>query len=162
MLWYQSSLLFMWYHIIVISDSIHAAKKIFNSSLHPLQKQSAFILKDLREFFNCCLENVIEFWECLSKNNWHLHKAVNTDTKSFYLTPLLSNKLSWDFSKKVESDSIINKWRMTFKCLISKVEVFLTSLIVTTVFLNHLIVKIVLGLNFLATPTHFALEQWEL
>jgi len=101
--------------IIVISDSIHATKKIFDPSSHPLQKQSAFILRDLREFFNCHPENVIEFWECPSKSNWHLHKAINADTKSFYLTPLLPNKLSWDFSKKVESNSIINKWRMTFQ-----------------------------------------------
>jgi len=101
--------------IIVITDSIHAAKKIFDLSSHPLQKQSASISRDLREFFNHCPDNVIEFWKCPSKSNWHLHKAVTVDTKSFYLTSLFPNKLSWDFSKKVESDSIINKWRMMFQ-----------------------------------------------
>jgi len=80
--------------IIVITDFIHTAKKIFNPSLHPLQKQSAFILRDLREFFNHHLNNVIKFWKCLSKSNWHLHKDIDMDTKSFYLTPLFSNKLS--------------------------------------------------------------------
>jgi len=80
--------------IIVITDFIHTAKKIFNPSLHPLQKQSTFILRDLREFFNCHPDNVIKFWECLSESNWHLHKNIDMDTKSFYLTPLFPNKLS--------------------------------------------------------------------
>jgi len=100
--------------IVVITDSIHATKKIFDPSSHPLQKQSASILRDLREFFNCHPDNVIKFWECPSKSNWHLHKTININTKSFYLTSLFPNKLSWDFSKKVKSNSIINKWRMTF------------------------------------------------
>jgi len=101
--------------IIVVTDSIHITKKIFDPSLHMLQKQAASILSELREFFNHCSTNTIKFWECPSKSNWHLHKAVDTDTKSFNLTPLLPNKLSWDFSKKLESDNIINNWKMTFQ-----------------------------------------------
>jgi len=101
--------------IIVVTDSIHVAKKIFDPFSHMLQKQAALILRDLREFFNCHPENVLEFWECPSKSNWHLHKAVDTDTKSFNRAPLLPNKNSWDFSKKSESDDIINKWKMTFQ-----------------------------------------------
>ena len=101
--------------IIVVIDSIHVAKKIFDPSLHMLQKQAASILSELREFFNCHPTNTIKFWECLSKSNWHLHKAVDTDTKSFNLTPLLPNKLSWDFSKKLESNNIINNWKMIFQ-----------------------------------------------
>jgi len=37
------------------------------------------------------------------------------DTKSFHLAPLLPNKFSWDFSKKLESDNIISKWKMMFQ-----------------------------------------------
>ena len=47
--------------IIVITDSIHVAKKIFNPFLNILQKQVAFILNDLRKFFNCHHKNTIEF-----------------------------------------------------------------------------------------------------
>jgi len=101
--------------IIVITDSIHVAKKIFDPSLYMLQKQSNFILSELREFFNWRSMNTIKFWECPSKSNWHLHKAVDSDTKLFNLTPLLPNKYSWDFSKKLESDNIINTWKMTFQ-----------------------------------------------
>ena len=101
--------------IIIVTDSIHVAKKIFDSFSHILQKQAAFILSELREFFNYHNMNTIEFWECPSKSNWHLYKAVNLDTKSFNLTSLLSNKCSWDFSKKLESNNIINTWKMTFQ-----------------------------------------------
>ena len=62
--------------IIVVTDSIHIAKKIFNPFSHMLQKQAASILSELREFFNRYPTNTIEFWECPSKSNWHLHKAV--------------------------------------------------------------------------------------
>jgi len=111
--------------IIVITDSIHVAKKIFNPSLHMLQKQSNFILSELREFFNRCNMNTIEFWECPSKSNWHLHKAVDSDMKLFNLTPLLPNKYSWNFSKKLKSDNIINTWKMIFQALDLKGRNFL-------------------------------------
>ena len=101
--------------IIMITDSIHIAKKIFDPSSHMLQKQSNFVLSELREFFNWRNMNTIKFWECPSKSNWHLHKAVNSYTKLFNLTFLLPNKYSWDFSKKLKSDNIINTWKMTFQ-----------------------------------------------
>jgi len=101
--------------IIIVTDSIHAAKKIFNLSSHTLQKQAALILKNLREFFNRHYENVIKFWECSSKSNWKLHKVVDIEVKSFNLTPLMPNKNSWDFSRKSECNDIINKWKMTFQ-----------------------------------------------
>jgi len=95
--------------IIVITNSIHAAKKIFDLSLHLLQKQATLILKDLREFFNHHHENIIKFWECPSKSNWKLHKVIDIETKSFNLTPFMPNKNFWDFSRKSECNDIINK-----------------------------------------------------
>jgi len=47
--------------IVVITDSIHAAKKIFDSLSHLLQKQVAFILNNLQKFFFRHYENTIEF-----------------------------------------------------------------------------------------------------
>jgi len=100
--------------IIIVIDSIHVVKKIFDSSSYPLQKYAAFILKDLKEFFTHHQENTIEFWECPSKSKWNLHKRVNIETKSFNLIPFLPNKNSWDFSKRIKCNDIINKWKMTF------------------------------------------------
>ena len=52
--------------IIVITDSIHAAKKIFNPSSHPFQYHAASILNKLQTFFSHNQENSIKFQECPS------------------------------------------------------------------------------------------------
>jgi len=52
--------------IIVVTDSIHAAKKIFDSNSYLYQLHSVAILYELQEFFNSNLDNFIEFWECPS------------------------------------------------------------------------------------------------
>ena len=101
--------------IIVITDSIHAARKIFKLSVHPYQVQSAAILSDLHNFFKCHENNSIKFWECPSHLKWHLHKEVDKETKTFNLTPLYLYKTSWDFSKKSESNDILKVWKITFQ-----------------------------------------------
>ena len=101
--------------IIVVTNSIHMVKKIFDILSHLFQKQVALILNDLREFFNRYYENTIEFWECPSKCKWNLHKYVNIESKLFNLTPLFPNKNSWDFSKRSKCDNIISNWKMTFQ-----------------------------------------------
>ena len=53
--------------IIIVTDSIHAAKKIFDSSFYPFQCYFAVILSELRSFFISNPDNSIKFWECLSR-----------------------------------------------------------------------------------------------
>ena len=52
--------------IIIITDSIHAAKKIFDSKSHPFQSHTVAILNELQNFFIKDRKNSIEFWECPS------------------------------------------------------------------------------------------------
>ena len=47
--------------IIVVTDSIHVTKKIFNSKLHLYQSHTTAILSKLCCFFNTKQENSIEF-----------------------------------------------------------------------------------------------------
>jgi len=101
--------------IIIITDSIHTARKIFDPSSHPFQTMSATILSDLHDFFNRSDHNSIEFWECPSRLKWVLYGRVDKETKSFNLMPLFPYKNSWDFSKKNESDDIIKYWKMLFQ-----------------------------------------------
>jgi len=101
--------------IVVITDSIHMAQKIFDPSSHPFQTISAAILLDLHDFFNRSDNNSIEFWECPSHLKWVLHGRVDKETKSFNLMPLFPCKNSWDFSKKNKSDDIIKYWKMSFQ-----------------------------------------------
>ena len=49
--------------IIIVTDSIYAVKKIFDSAIHSFQIQLAAISKELRKFFIANINNSIEFWK---------------------------------------------------------------------------------------------------
>jgi len=114
--------------IIVVTNSIHAAKKIFNSKSHPFQSHTMVILSKLHHFFNKNHENSIEFWECPSHLKWKFHKDVNKDSKLFNPIPSYPCKISWDYCKKSDSDDIINQWKMIFQALDGKEKHFLDLL----------------------------------
>ena len=114
--------------IIIITDAIHVAQRIFDFSIHLYQLQSITISKDLQEFFNNHLDNSIEFWDCPSKKEWHLYMLVDKEMKKFDLIPLYSRKSLWDFNKKKECDNIIKEWHTSFKMLNLKERNFLNLL----------------------------------
>jgi len=114
--------------IIIITDSIHAAKRIFNPSFYLFQNQSMAILGDLCHFFSKDLSNSIEFWECPSYLNWHLHKAVDVEMKAFNPTFVYLCKISWDYSKKSECDDISNILKIMFQASDGKGKQFLNLL----------------------------------
>ena len=111
--------------IIVIIDSLHTRKKIFDLLLHPFQSYPTFVLNELQVFFSHSQENMIKFWECLSHSKWHLYNTVDKNTKSFNPILLLSCKHSWNFSKKLEYDDIVNRWKITFQVSDTKGKYFL-------------------------------------
>ena len=92
--------------IIVTTDSIHAARKIFNISPHPYQIHTTAILEDLCTFFSKNSINSIEFWKSPSCLNWHLYKTVDHESKLSNHTPIFPCKTSWDYSKKTEYNDI--------------------------------------------------------
>jgi len=114
--------------IVIITDSIYAAKRIFDPSSHSFQNQSMAILGDLYHFFSKNPNNSIEFSECSSCLDWHLHKAVNIETKVFNPTPAYPCKTLWDYSKKLECDNISNIWKMMFQASDGKGKQFLDLL----------------------------------
>ena len=81
--------------IVIVMDSIHVAKKIFDPGSHPFQIHSAAILNNLWNFFITNDSNSIEFWECPSKLKWKLHHEVDKDSKSFVVMPSFPNEISW-------------------------------------------------------------------
>ena len=101
--------------IIIVTDSIHMVKRIFDPFVYPFQVQSAAVLFDLRYFFNCYTNNFIKFLECPSYLKWHLHNKVDKETKMFKPLPLYLCKNSWDFSKKYKSNDILNVWKTMFQ-----------------------------------------------
>ena len=114
--------------IIVVTDSIHAAKKIFKSRSHPYQIHSAAILSELRTFFSSNESSTIEFWECPSKLRWRLHSDVDKDSKSFSFSPSYPTKITWDYCKKIDCDDSLNLWKMTFQASDGKGRYFLDLL----------------------------------
>jgi len=114
--------------IIIVTNSIHAAKKIFDSKSHSFQSHTTAILSKLHYFLNKNHENSIEFWEFPSCLKWKFHKDVDKDSKSFNPIPSYPCKISWDYCKKSDSDDIINQWKMTFQSLDGKEKHFLDLL----------------------------------
>ena len=114
--------------IIVITNSIHAAKRIFDCDAHPYQIHSAAILKELWSFFSAHESNSIEFWECSSKLRWKLHSEVDKDSKSFSISPSYPSKISWDFCRKSDCDKLIKLWKITFQASDRKGNHFLDLL----------------------------------
>ena len=55
--------------IVVVMDSIHVAKKIFDLSSHLFQMHVVAILRELCPFFFHYLDNYIKFWDCPSHSN---------------------------------------------------------------------------------------------
>ena len=114
--------------IIIVTDFIHVARKIFSSDSHPFQTHATAILKELQKFFISSDANSIKFWECPSKLKWRFHHNTNKDSKSFTVTPSYPCKISWDFCKKLDSNDIINQWKMTFQVSEGKGKQFLDLL----------------------------------
>ena len=114
--------------IVVITNSIHVAKKIFDYGSHPFQIHSAAILSELRTFFSSNNSNSIEFWECPSKLKWIFHYDIDRDSKAFSVTPSYLTKLSWDFCKKSDCDELSKLWKMTFQASDGKGNHFLDLL----------------------------------
>jgi len=79
--------------IIVITDSIHMAKKIFDLSLHPYQIHVVAILNKLCKLFIRNQNNLIKFQECPSQLNWSLYKVVDKDSKTFNPSLVFSCKM---------------------------------------------------------------------
>jgi len=107
---------------------LYVAQRIFDSTIYPYQTQAIAISKDLQRFFKEHLNNSVEFWDCPSNKDWHLHAQADKETKKFDLILLYPSKMSWDFSKKKECDNIIKEWHNEFKTSSLKGNFFLNLL----------------------------------
>jgi len=79
------------------------------------QLQSVLISQDLREFFKKDNNHHIKFWDGPSNQRWYLYNIVDKEAKKFNMSLIFPCKLSWNFSRKTECESILNFWRMTFQ-----------------------------------------------
>ena len=80
--------------IIIVTDIILAAKRIFNSSIHSYQLYSIVIFKSLKCFFKKNLNNVIAFWNCSNNIKWSLYLLVNKESKHIKIDLIFPSKMS--------------------------------------------------------------------
>ena len=65
------------YDIIVITDSIAVARKIFKSKVNPLQNMFIPVTSAVDFFFRKDSRNKIQFWFCPNKAKWPKHQLVD-------------------------------------------------------------------------------------
>jgi len=98
------------HNIIVITDSIAAAKKVFESKTDPLQNIFIPVTLAIDFFFRKDGRNKIEFWFCPSKAKWPKHKLIDDQIKASNCAPIFPSKELYLFSKKKECDNILSEW----------------------------------------------------
>jgi len=111
--------------IIVITDSITAAKKIFESRSNPLQNMYIPVISVVNSFFRKGGRNKIQFWFCPSKAKWPKHQLIDDQVKADNCTPAFPSKELHLFSRKKECDNILHKWQESFTTNPKKGQCFL-------------------------------------
>jgi len=80
---YQATSFYKISKIVIVIDSIHSAKRIFDSLSHPFQIHAMSILCKLQNFFKLNQDNLIKFWECPSRCN--LSRSLTVDSVFIFL-----------------------------------------------------------------------------
>jgi len=99
--------------IIIITDSIATAKKIFESKTDPLHMFIP-VTSAIDSFFRKDDRNKIQFWFCPSKAKWPKHKLVDNQVKADNHAPIFPSKELHLFNKKKECDNILYEWQDSF------------------------------------------------
>ena len=68
--------------IVIITDSLTAARRAVDASVHSGQAHSLAIVQALRGFFTNHPDRSIYFWDCPSKAQWSLHFLAHEDATS--------------------------------------------------------------------------------
>jgi len=100
--------------IIIITDSIAVAKKIFESKTDPLQNMFIPVTLAIDSFFRKDSRNKIQFWFCPSKAKWPKHKLIDDQVKADNCAPIFPSKELHLFNKKKECDNILHEWQDSF------------------------------------------------
>jgi len=113
------------HNIIVITDSIAATKKVFESKTDPLQNMFIPVTLAIDSFFRKDGRNKIQFWFCPSKAKWPKHKLVDDQVKASNCAPIFPSKESYLFNKKKECNNILSEWQDSFMTNPKRGQLFL-------------------------------------
>jgi len=112
-------------NIIVITDSLTAARKIVESHVSPFQAVVAPLAVQIKEFLCKDSRNSIQFWHCPNKAEWPRHQLVDKIAKESHTQPSFPCKNSFLFSRKKECDDLIQEWQTSFVNTENKGRLFL-------------------------------------
>ena len=102
-------------HIVIITDAIHAAEKILDSSCYLHQLHTITISYKLKTFFQANPTNSMAFWDCSSNDKWLPYYAINRETKIHTIQPLYPSQVLQELSKKDECNEYIKIQQMYFQ-----------------------------------------------
>jgi len=112
--------------IIIITDSIAAARKILESKVDSLQNIFIPIISTVDTFLRKDSRNKIHFWYCPSKAKWPRHQLVNDQVKAGKCILAFPSKESHLFSRKKECNNILHEWQESFVNNLKKGQCFLS------------------------------------
>jgi len=101
-------------NIIVLTNSISVANKVFKSYISPAQNIILLLTSRIKSFLKKDKRNAIHFWYCPSKVEWPKYKLVDNKVKVAANTPTLSSRCSYLLSRKKECNNILKKWQTSF------------------------------------------------
>jgi len=113
------------YDIIIITNSITAARKILESKVNPLQNMFIPLASAIKAYLSKDSRSKIYFWYCPSKAKWPRHQLIDDQVKANTYIPTFPSKDSYLFSKKKEYDDILCKWQISFVNSLKKGHYFL-------------------------------------
>ena len=100
--------------IVIITDSLTAARRAVNTSVHSGQAHSLAIVQALRGFFTNHSDRSIHFWDCFSKVQWSLHFLAHEDTTSTKIAARRYPATLLDALQSKSAVACLDAWRTSF------------------------------------------------
>jgi len=100
--------------IIIITDSLTAARRAVDTSVHSGQAHSLAIVQALRAFFTNHPDRSIHFWDCPSKAQWSLHFLAHEDATSTKIAAGRHPATSLDALQSKSAAACLDTWRTSF------------------------------------------------
>ena len=96
-------------HIILITDSLSAARRAVDLAVHSGQAHSLAIICALRQFFTESPDQLIDFWDCPSNAQWSLYHLVHDNITK---TRISAGLHPWLTTSRL-SRTLLPSWRST-------------------------------------------------
>jgi len=100
--------------IVIITDSLTAARRAVDASIHSGQAHSLTIVQALRGFFTNHPDRSIHFWDCSGKAQWSLHFLAHEDTTSTKIAAGHHLATSLDTLQSKSAAAYLGAWRTSF------------------------------------------------